>query len=72
MIPKSSSNNIFLNQMDLINTELFGDLLNNPLVIISFILILNILLIYFVWEGIQCSKYKMCYGDSLLGISDYH
>ncbi len=53
LIDKHPSNHFFLNQMDLINKHIFGNILSNPLVIVGFILILNILLIACVWSGVQ-------------------
>ena len=61
LLNKYKCNNTFLNQLDLVNKELFGDLLNNPLLIVCFILILNILLISFVWYGVQSNKHKLLY-----------
>jgi hypothetical protein len=53
LIDKHPSNHFFLNQMDLINKHIFGNILSNPLVIVGFVLILNILLVLFVWCGVQ-------------------
>ena len=53
LIDKHPSNHFFLNQMDLINKHIFGNILSNPLVIVGFVLILNILLIACVWSGVQ-------------------
>ena len=54
-----SNSNLFLNQMELVNKELFGNLLNNPLIIVGFIMVLNILLITCVYNAFQNNKAKL-------------